>query len=96
MPEWFEVPYEMPGPQTGEEYGILAVMKALERLTFPISKRDILEEVGDTTIEWTKGHRVSLRGIIEESPVEEFTSLSQVASAFNNVMAHREGEDKAA
>ncbi len=91
-----EVPYEKPGPPKGEAYGIASVTQALEGLDFPASKSDLLKKAGDKSIEWTKGHSLKLRDILQQLPDEQYPSMAQVVSAVSDEMDRMEGKQKAA
>jgi hypothetical protein len=92
MPERksMEVPYEKPGPPKDKAYGMASVTQALDGVNFPANKTDLMNQAGDKSIEWTKGHRMKLRDILAKSPAEEYPSMVQVVSAVSDVM---EGQD---
>lgn len=91
-----QVPYEKPGPPKGEAYGIAAVTQALQGTDFPVGKDDLLRKAGDKSIEWTKGHSIRLRDVLEEAPVDDYPSMANVVSTVSDVMDRREGRNKAA
>jgi hypothetical protein len=79
----------------GQAYGITAVTQALEGLDFPASKRDILNKADDQRIEWTKGHSIGLRDVIQELPDQDYPSMAQVVSTVSDAMDRREGQQDA-
>ena len=83
------MPYEKPGPEKGEAYGMAAVTKALQGMDFPATKADLMRRAGDQRISWTKGgQKVKLADLISQAPADNFPSMAQVVSAVSDA-AHK-------
>ena len=83
-------PYEKPGPDKGEAYGVAAVTQALAGIDFPAKKSDLLAQAGHKKIEYHKGHPVELRRLIHDFPNEEFPTMAEVVEAVSDA-AKQEG-----
>ncbi len=76
------MPYEKPGPEKGEAYGMAAVTQAFQGTEFPASKQDLIRRAGDQKISWTKGGpKLKLGDLIRQAPSDNFPSMAQVVSA---------------
>ena len=71
-------------------YGADAIERIADKLSFPIGRDEVIRLVGDRFVDWTKGHSVGLRGIIEKCPQDTFTDAAMLISAISEVMDSRE------
>ncbi len=69
------------GPAKGSAFGIASVTQALEGVSFPISKKELLRQQGKTQIHWKKDSVETLGDILKNVPQEEFPSMADVASS---------------
>lgn len=90
--EKWEAPYEKPGPEKGEAYGMGAVTQVLQGLDFPASKRDVLNHIkGNERIHWSKDKTINLRDVLERLDKQEFTSMADVThSVSHEALGHEE------
>jgi hypothetical protein len=75
-----------PGPVVQPNF--LAVFEALGDVTFPISKRDLLEQVGDGTVV-LEGRNVELHTLIKDIHDDFFDDEAELQAAFER---HYAGE----
>lgn len=75
---------------TANLYGSAAIEKMAEGLEFPVSREKLLQSIGDRFVDWTKGHSVKIRGILEECTEDEFSDVAMLVSAIREVMRRRE------
>ena len=73
-----------PGPFVQPNF--LAVTEALATVTFPISKRELLEQVGDDTV-LMEGRNVSLHDLIKDVHDDHFDSEEELLGALENQYA---------
>lgn len=79
----------MPGPVVQPNF--LAVMEAVGNLPFPISKRELLELVGDNTVVF-QGQNVELHELIKDIYDDGFESEDELREALERHYAPVEGE----
>jgi hypothetical protein len=73
------------GPAKGFAFGIASVTQALEGVSFPISKQDLIRQHGRSEIHFTKDSAESLGDILKRVPKDEFLSVADLASAVSDV-----------
>ena len=71
-------------------YGIAAVTHALEGLHFPVAKQDVLEHVGDTTVQFRKHEPVELHELIENIDKNKFAALPELLVSIARVLPEDE------
>ena len=71
----------IPGPFVQPNY--LAVMEALSTVTFPISKRELLEQVGEDTV-ILQGRNISLHDLIKDVHDDYFDSEEELRGAIES------------
>lgn len=72
------------GPAKGHAFGVASVTQALEGVSFPISKRDLVREHGKAQVHWTKDSTERLADILKQVPQDEFLSVADLASAVSD------------
>jgi len=78
------------GPAKGFAFGVASVTQALEGISFPISKQELLRQHGKVTIHWTKDSTENLGELLKAIPQDEFQSVAEVASAVSQAHAGNE------
>lgn len=71
-------------------HGIAAVTRALEGLHFPVTKQDVLEYVGDTTVQFRKGEPIEVREIVENIDKNKFATMPELLMAVARVLPEEE------
>lgn len=71
----------MPGPTIRPNF--MPVMEAISNVTFPISKRDLLEQVGDETV-LLRGRNLSLHDLIKDIHDDAFDSDGEFLAALES------------
>ena len=79
------------GPAKGFAFGVASVTQALQGVSFPISREDLIAQHGDEEVNWTKDSSESLGDILGNVDKDEFLSVADVASAVSE--AHRSEAD---
>jgi len=69
------------GPAKGTAFGVAAVTQALDGISFPIAKQELLRQHGKVSIHWTKDSEERLADILRRVPDEEFQSVAELAAA---------------
>lgn len=80
----------MPGPVVQPNF--LAVMEAVGDVTFPIAKRELIEQVGDGTV-ILAGRNVELHELIKDIHDDFFESESEFLAALERHYARTEGAE---
>lgn len=66
-------------------YGQAALVEAIEGIEFPISKYQLMNEVGDRGVQWFKdGEPLKLREIIEKLDYAMFSSPAELLEAVSD------------
>lgn len=80
----------LPGPIVQPNF--LAVMEAMHSVSFPISKRELIDQVGDGTVVF-QGRNVDLHELIKDVHDDYFESEEELRSALERSYgAHEEPE----
>jgi hypothetical protein len=69
------------GPPKGVAFGVAAVTQALQGISFPISKQELLRLHGKEVIHWSKEESENLGDILKRVPKNEFQSIAELAQA---------------
>ncbi|MCL6472040.1 MAG: hypothetical protein K6T91_04435 [Firmicutes bacterium] len=69
-----------PGPEKGEAYGTASLTQALEGVNFPISRNDLIEQVGNRQVEVDKGKMMPMRDLLMACSHEMYNSPVDVVS----------------
>lgn len=69
-----------PGPEKGEAYGAAALTQALKGVDFPISRMDLINQVGDRQIEVEKGKPMMMRDVLMACPHDMYNSPVDVVT----------------
>lgn len=69
------------GPAKGFAFGVAAVTQALEGVSFPISKEELIRAHGRQHVHWTKESDEKLGDILKRVPQDEFASVAELAAA---------------
>lgn len=80
------------GPAKGFAFGVASVTQALEGVSFPVSKRDLVRQHGKAQIHWTKDSTEKLADILERVPQDEFVSVAELASSVSDAHDKDAGE----
>ena len=78
-----------PGPFVQPNFA--PVMEAVGTVTFPISKRELLDQVGDDTV-LLQGRNVALHDLIKDIHDDHFASESEFLDALENEYTRPEDE----
>jgi hypothetical protein len=81
------------GPAKGFAFGAASVTQALQGVSFPISRQDLIAEHGEEEVNWTKASSERLGDILENVDREEFLSVADVASAVSEARGSRDEEE---
>lgn len=79
----------MPGPIVQPNF--LAVMEAVHSVTFPISKRELIEQVGDGTVLF-QGRNVDLHELIKDIHDDYFESEEELRDALERSYGAHDAE----
>lgn len=62
---------------------------------FPATKTEILDRVGEGEIKLGDGQQLRVKAVIEESPIEKFDSLAEVAEEIGTLLSQhgRRGDE---
>lgn len=83
-------PYEKPGPDKGQAFGVAAVTQALHGVDFPVTKEELIEQAGDKEIQYRKGQAIKLARLLRDFEDEEFPTMAEVVEAVS-AAAKQEG-----
>ena len=74
------------GPREHEAYGVAGLTQNLHGISFPISKREILERWGHQKFQWTKeGLTMTLRDCLQNLP-DEVRSITQITHSISEAI----------
>jgi len=73
-------PGHKPGPEKGEAYGAASLTQALQGVNFPISRQELINQVGDRQVEVEKGKMMSMGDIVSACPHEMYNSPIDVTT----------------
>lgn len=82
-----------PGPTVRPNF--LAIMEAISDITFPISKRDLLDQLGDDTVLF-QGTNFSLHDLVKDIHDDQFATDAEFLDALENLYTPSEDEEPAA
>lgn len=63
-----------PGPEKGAAYGAASLTQALSGVNFPISRQDLINQVGDRQVEVVKGKTMMMKDLLMACPHDMYNS----------------------
>jgi hypothetical protein len=69
--------------QNEKNLGSSALAEVLGDIQFPITRGDLLQQYGQTQIQWTPGTRETLENLLMNTTQEQFYSITDVVSAIS-------------
>ncbi len=69
-----------PGPEKGEAYGAASLSEALKGVNFPISRQDLMNQVGNRQVEVEKGKMMPMNDLLNACPHDMYNSPVDVTT----------------
>lgn len=74
----------------GDSMGVVSLAFAAGSVEYPISREELIEEMGHRKIQWTKSKSIDLERVLREMDQDEFESFVDVLSAVSHYRDERE------